>query len=77
MDKSHVSHLQSGARCPQNHDWNRYSPYKQGLAHTWVLHMDAASRGPQACSVDVVSPMWPFCLIPDLCSGVLRLENQT
>lgn len=76
MDESQANHLQSGARCPQNHDWDRRSPYKQGLALTWALHMDAASWGPQACLVDVTSPMWPFCLIPNLCSGVLRVENQ-
>ena len=76
MDKSQASHLQRGERCPKKCDWNRYSPYKQGLAHTWVLHMGAASRGPQSSSVDAMGLMWLFCLIPNRCCGVLSLEDQ-
>lgn len=38
--------------------------------------MDAACWGLWSCSVDAVGPMWLFCLIPNHCSGVLRLEDQ-
>lgn len=69
--KPRTSHLQSGARCPQT-----TTGTGTVLQARHGSHMAAASWGAQSCSVDVVSPAWPFCLIPNLCSAVLRVENQ-